>query len=75
MVDGTAERAVHIRRQAAKARRGSSFYKPGWDDQDPQRETLCGAPAGLDMSWAETRWEKNLAFVTCARCRELRTSI
>jgi hypothetical protein len=67
-------RDVHIRRPALKAQRGNQFYKPGWDDQDPQRETLCGAPAGLDMAWAETRWEKYLELVTCDRCRELRTT-
>lgn len=69
------EGPMHIRRQASKEKRGNQWYKAGPYDQDPQRETLCGAPAGFDLSWAETRWAKNLAFVTCDRCKELRTTL
>lgn len=66
---------MHIRRQASKERRGNQWYRAGAYDQDPQRQTLCGAPPGLDLSWAETRWAKNLAFVTCDKCKELRTAL
>jgi hypothetical protein len=37
-------------------------------------KTLCGdQPTDRDMSWAETRWAKNRAFVTCAACIDQRT--
>lgn len=65
---------IHIRKRA-----GRSLARPGYSHQhaaamsggyrDPMADTLCGAPStDQDMSWAETRWPKNRAYVTCERC-------
>lgn len=69
---------VHIRRQIARMRTrsttnpltDSAAFRLG-SDHDGSR-TLCGAPAGTDMSWAEGRHPKNLAFVTCDDCKRIR---
>lgn len=68
----------HIRKRAGK-NLGNQFYSHAHRAQfaggyrDPMAETLCGEPATtVDLSWAETRYAKNLAYVTCERCKELR---
>jgi hypothetical protein len=72
-VDVAAEtKVVHIRQRASRVWTGNQFYNRHTYDTSPQRLTLCGEPAGLDMSWAETRWEKYLAYVSCEECRVLR---
>jgi hypothetical protein len=64
---------VHIRQPASRVRRGNQFYRDRNYAADPQRLTLCGAPAtDRDMSHSETHWAKNLVYVTCARCLALR---
>ena len=64
----------HIRQAPSRARRGNQFYKPTNYAGDPSFLTLCGEPAtGHDMSYAETRWPKNLVYVTCEKCLTLRT--
>lgn len=63
---------THIRQKAARGKRGSGFYLDRSSD-DPQRRTMCGAkPTDLDMSWAETRWAKNMAWVSCPECKAAR---
>lgn len=69
---------VHIRKKAG-TNFGNQFYSHRHRTQfmdgyrDPQSETLCGdAPTGYDMSWAETRFAKNRAYVECAQCIQIR---
>ena len=75
-----AERAKphHIRRRAG-VNLGNQFYSHGHRTQfiegyvDPMSQTLCGAPAGhWDQTWADTRFPKGRADVTCERCLEIR---
>ena len=68
----------HIRRKAGRSL-GRPFYSHDHVTRfragyvDPRSLTLCGEPATTaDMSWAETRWAKNLAYVTCEACRAAR---
>ncbi|WGI36159.1 hypothetical protein QDT91_29525 (plasmid) [Mycolicibacterium aubagnense] len=69
---------VHIRKKAGP-NLGNQYYSHSTrmrfvgDYREPQSETLCGAKASnFDMSWAETRYPKNRAFVECERCIEIR---
>lgn len=69
----------HIRKRAARygPMSGPRYFRlqraiESGQVNDPQSQTLCGAPAGRDMSWAETRYAKNRAYVTCAECVRLR---
>lgn len=59
--------AVHIR-QKALGRRKVTRDTHGQFDGDPTRLTLCGAEAGLDMSYDETRFSKYIEHVSCAEC-------
>lgn len=67
------EVTVHIRQRIAR-KRGDSFYRPQYGPSENGSRTLCGAPAGRDMAWGETRYAKNLAYVTCDECKRLRQS-
>lgn len=62
---------VHIRQRIAR-KWGDSFYRPQYGPSENGSRTLCGAPAGQDMAWGETRYAKNLAYVTCDECKRLR---
>lgn len=68
------ESAVHIRQKAL--RRGYHVTRDTYWNQrgsDPQGKTLCDAPSTTqDMSWAETRYPKDRAYVTCEACLSLR---
>lgn len=75
------EATVHHIRRAA----GPSLGRPGYSHRhvaqfraghvEPSSLTLCGAPAtGFDMSWAETRYPKARAFVTCDACLAARVT-
>lgn len=60
----------HIR-QRPRRNRGNQWYL----DRGPNgaEKTLCGAPATItDATWAETRWAKNRAYVTCTACIDIR---
>lgn len=67
------ETPVHIRQRIAR-KWGDSFYRPQYGPSENGSRTLCGAPAGQDMAWGETRYPKNLAYVTCDDCKRLRQS-
>lgn len=64
---------VHIRKRVAR-KRGDSFYRVKYGASENGSQTLCGAPAGMDMSWAETRFAKHLDAVTCDTCKQIRTN-
>jgi hypothetical protein len=64
---------VHIRQRIAR-KWGNSFYRVQYGPSENGSRTLCGAPAGWDMAWGETRYAKNLAYVTCDECKRLRQS-
>lgn len=64
---------VHIR-QKALANRRVTRDTYGAFDGDPTRKTLCGAPAGLDMDWAETRHAGPRKYVTCTDCLSMRVA-
>ena len=64
---------VHIRKRIAR-KRGDGFYRVKLSASENGSQTLCGAPSGLDMSWPETRYAKNLAVVTCDTCKQIRTT-
>jgi hypothetical protein len=75
----TGEVTVHIRKQIARVRTysrsnplsDSAAFRLGSDKDGSQ--PLCGAaPTDRDMSWADGRFAKNRAYVTCERCLELR---
>ena len=69
----------HIRNRAAKSPWGISGpaymrYLEASFENDPMRKTMCGKTGeDNDLSWADTRWAKYLAEVTCADCIERRT--
>lgn len=68
---------THIRRQVnpRRIRTGNQFYKDlvKLNAAEDGSQTLCGAePTSEDMSWGETRFEKNLAYAGCEACRDLR---
>ena len=65
------EAVVHIRQRIAR-KQGNGFYLPKYGPSEDGSRTLCGAPAGQDMAWGETRYAKNLAYVTCDECKRLR---
>lgn len=67
------ERPVHIRQRIAR-KRGNGFYRVQYGASENGSLTLCGAPAGRDMAWGETRHARNLAYVTCDECKRLRQS-
>jgi hypothetical protein len=69
----TVEAPVHIRQRPAR-KRGNGYYKVQYGPSENGSRTLCGAPAGRDMAWGETRYAKNLAYVTCDECKRLRQS-
>jgi hypothetical protein len=64
------EQASHIRRRPRPARRSRWYLDRSANGAE---KTMCGAsPTTQDMSWAETRWAKNRAYVTCEACINLR---
>jgi hypothetical protein len=65
------ETPVHIRQRIAR-KWGDGFYRVQYGPDENGSRTLCGAPAGRDMAWGETRYAKNLAYVTCDECKRLR---
>ncbi|GHJ04795.1 hypothetical protein TPA0906_66600 [Streptomyces olivaceus] len=67
------EVAVHIRQRIAR-KRGNGFYKVQYGPSENGSRTLCGAPASQDISWADGRFAKYLAYVTCDECKRLRNS-
>lgn len=63
---------THIRCRPRPSR-GNQFYLDR--SASGSEKTLCGSPAtDRDMSWAETRWATNRAFVTCGSCIDLRVA-
>jgi hypothetical protein len=64
---------VHIRQRIAR-KQGDGFYRVKYGPSENGSRTLCGAQAGMDMAWGETRYAKNLAYVTCDECKRLRNS-
>ncbi|AAD17646.1 hypothetical protein TM4_81 [Mycobacterium phage TM4] len=75
-----AERAKgnHIRKRAGRSL-GNQWYSHQHRVQfiegyvDPLSQTLCGADATIfDQSWADTRWPKHRAEVTCQACIDAR---
>ncbi|WP_042400001.1 hypothetical protein [Streptacidiphilus carbonis] len=64
---------VHIRKKIAR-KRGDGFYRVQYSASENGSQTLCGAPAGNDRTWAETRFAKHLATVTCDTCKQIRTT-
>lgn len=64
---------VHIRKRIAR-KRGNTFYRVQYSASENGSQTLCGAPAGHDRTWAETRFPKHLAAVTCDTCKQVRTT-
>lgn len=62
---------VHIRQRPAR-KRGNGFYRVQYGPSENGSRTLCGAPAGRDMAWGDTRYAKNLAYVTCDECKRIR---
>lgn len=70
-VETAAGTPVHIRQRIAR-KRGNGFYRVQYGPSENGSRTLCGAPAGQDMAWGETRYAKNLAYVTCDECKRLR---
>ncbi|MGE7437543.1 hypothetical protein [Kitasatospora sp. NPDC001175] len=64
---------VHIRKRIAR-KRGNSFYRVKYSASENGSQTLCGAPAGNDRTWAEARFAKHLAAVTCNACKQIRTT-
>ena len=67
---------THIRKQINPRRvKGDGFYKVKLGAAENGSQTLCGDKATTeDMSWGDTRYTKNLAFVSCERCKELRAA-
>ncbi|MEV4227266.1 hypothetical protein AB0J81_09180 [Streptomyces bobili] len=70
-VETADEKPVHIRQRIAR-KRGNGFYRVQYGPSENGSRTLCGAPAGPDMAWGETRYPKKLAYVTCDECKRLR---
>lgn len=66
-----AERGVHIRTYVP-VKRGNGYYAPKYSASDNGSRTLCGVPAGMDITFAEARYAKNLATVTCGDCKRIR---
>jgi hypothetical protein len=64
---------VHIRKRIAR-KRGDGFYRVKYSASENGSQTLCGAAAGMDVSWAEARFAKNLARVTCDDCKRIRAT-
>ena len=67
--------SAHIRQKALSRGPLQTRDTYGHFDGDPQRKTLCGAPAtDRDLSWAETRHENAsaLKYVTCPECLDAR---
>lgn len=66
------EVTVHIRQRPAR-KWGDGFYRPQYSASENGSRTLCGAaPTDQDMSWADARFAKYLAYVTCDECKRLR---
>ena len=77
---GEAAKTVHVRK-----RPGLSLGRPGYSHatiaartggyHDPAADTLCGEQAQtVDLSWADTRSQRSLAYVTCEACRTARAA-
>ncbi|MEU7240278.1 hypothetical protein [Streptomyces sparsogenes] len=63
---------THIRQRPAR-KWGNGFYRPQYGASENGSRTLCGAqPTDQDMAWGECRFAKNLVFVTCGECKQLR---
>lgn len=64
---------VHIRFR--EPRGWVNTTNPNSDRRDTQpARTLCGAAPGRDITWAEARHAKNLAYVTCEDCKRRRAA-
>ena len=61
----------HIRQRIAR-KRGNTFYRPTYGPSENGSQTLCGAVAGLDFTWAESRdlGEKS----ACPACMTIRAA-
>lgn len=66
-----ASQPVHIRTYVP-IKRGNGYYAPKYSTSDNGSKTLCGAPACGDITYAEARYAKNLATVTCEDCKRIR---
>jgi hypothetical protein len=63
---------THIRKQMGH-KRGNGFYKVQYGPAENGSQTLCGAPATTeDTSYGDARHAKNLAYVNCGTCIEIR---
>ncbi|MFI8792600.1 hypothetical protein [Streptomyces sp. NPDC055105] len=63
---------THIRQRPAR-KWGDGFYQPQYSASENGSRTLCGAqPTDRDAGWGDARFAKNLAFVTCDECKQLR---
>jgi hypothetical protein len=73
-IGGTApvETITHIRQRIVR-KRGNGFYRVQYGPSENGSRTLCGdSPTDRDMGWGETRYAKNIAYVTCDECKRLR---
>lgn len=71
-VETADEKPVHIRQRIAR-KRGNGFYRVQYGPSENGSRTLCSdSPTDKDMGWGETRYAKNLAYVTCDECKRLR---
>jgi hypothetical protein len=65
----------HIRWRMAPEKRGDGFYAPKYSSSENGSRTLCGASAtDSDTSWGDARHARNLTYVSCDRCKELRAA-
>lgn len=65
---------THIRKQInpRKVRTGNQFYarRDALGPAENGSQTMCGGPATTtDIAWAEARFAKNIAHVTCEDCK------
>lgn len=66
------EKTTHIRQRPAR-KWGNGFYRPQYSPSENGSRTLCGdPPTDGDTGWGDARFTKNLAFVTCDDCKQLR---
>lgn len=62
---------VHIRKRINPRRvMGNTFYKVVLSASENGSQTLCGGQnTTSDMAWADVRFAKNMAHVTCEGCK------
>lgn len=65
------DRLPHIRTRIPR-KRGNTFYRVKYGDAENGSRTLCGAEAGLDFTWRESRNLRGQAV--CEACLAIRTA-